>query len=215
VVSKPHYGELDTYTFIAKFIAPNFFFSVNDGWGRMGFLGVFGDYILSCTKGDVLEIGCGESSIYLSKVATKYGRKIYHCEIAPSKIENPLTVPGYMNPDIGYFFTEGSDKMFETIHITPIALAFIDGDHVFEQVQKDFNNVLPYVVDDGYIILHDTYPPNESFTTESTCGTVYKLRQLIEKDDRFDCITLPTGTAMDVGLTICRKKKQNRAFYNE
>lgn len=212
---EPHKGSQETYEYIGKFIAPDFFFSVNDVWHRMGMLGVFGDYVLSCTFGDVLEIGCGESSIYLAKIAKKYHRHIYHCDISPCKIENPLTIPGYMEPEIATFYKGASDDMFKELKISSLALVFIDGDHIFEQVKKDFFNVLPYVVDHGYILLHDTYPPDETYVDENRCGSVYQLRQAIEKDDRFDCLTLTRGTAMGVGLTIVRKKPSQRPYFNE
>jgi len=47
-----HPGSKDTYDFINNWIRPDFFFSVKDLWDRMGMLGVFGDYVLSCTKGE-------------------------------------------------------------------------------------------------------------------------------------------------------------------
>ena len=209
-----HPGSRGTYNDIANWIAPDFFFSRSDGWARMGFLGVFADFVLYGTAGDVLEIGVGESSIYLAKVAKKYGRRIYHCEISPGKIDNPLTIPGYLEPEISVFYRQGSDKMFEEA-LTPLALGFIDGDHLYPQVKKDFYNALDRLVDNGYIILHDTYPPDESYVNENRCGTVYKLRQEIEKDPGLDCITLPRGCAMGVGFTIVRKKPKQRAYYNE
>ena len=61
-------------------------------------------------------------------------------------------------------------------------------------------------MDNGYIILHDTYPPSEEYINENRCGTVYRLRQEIESDPRFDSITLPQGCAINVGLTIVRVK---------
>lgn len=210
-----HKGSRETYDYIAQWIAPDFFFSKNDVWHRFGMLGVFGDFILSCTQGDILEIGVGESSIYLAKVAKKYGRKIIHCDVSPSKIDNPLTIPGYLDPEIGTFFRGSSDDLFKQNFLRPLALAFIDGDHNYEQVKKDFWNAVEWMVDDGYIILHDTYPPDESSVDENRCGTVYKLRKEIENDDWFDCITLPRGCAMGVGLTIVRKKPLNRPYYNE
>jgi len=227
-MSEQHKGSLETYEYIAKWIAPDFFFSKNDVWHRFGMLGVFGDFVLSCTPGNILEIGTGESSIYLSHLARKYNRAIYHCDIAPSKIINPLTVAGYMTPAEERFtdrkvyytgrstlFMGPSDDMFKELNILPIALGFIDGDHIYEQVKKDFENLVPLVVDNGYILLHDTYPPDESYVDENRCGTVYKLRQEIEKDPRFDCITLSRGCAMGVGLTIVRKKPAVREYFNE
>jgi hypothetical protein len=173
----------------------------------MGFLGVFGDYVLSCTQGDILEIGVGESSIYLSQLARKHSRKIYYCDIEHSKIINPRTVQGYLEERLGVFVMDSSDNMFANIPISPIALAFIDGWHSYDQVKKDFYNTLRHLVKDGYILLHDTYPPNyEEFIDENHCGDVYRFRQELEADPAFDTLTLVKGAAMGVGLTIVRKR---------
>lgn len=210
-----HPGSRETYNYIANWISPDFFFSKKDLWDRYGFLGPFGDYVLSCTQGSVAEIGVGESSIYLSHLARKFNRRIYHCDISASKIDNPLTIPGYLCPELSVFVRDSSDKMFETSGINNIALSYIDGDHNYDQVKKDFYNMVKVTVDNGYIILHDTYPPSEDYIDENRCGDVYRLRQEIEKDFRFDCITLPRGTAVGVGLTIVRKKPENRKYFNE
>lgn len=224
-----HKGSKETYDFIADWIDPNFFYSKKDVWHRMGMIGVFGDYVLSCTSGAIAEIGCGESSIYLSYLARKYGRKIYHCDMAPDKILNPLTVKGYMlDEDVSPptekhvylnnagFFMGSSDDFFKEVDPMHLALVFIDGDHHYEQAKKDFDNFLPRMVDHGYIILHDTYPPNEEYLSpDSACGDVYRLRQEIEKDPRVDCITLTRGCAMGVGMTICRKKPAELAYYHD
>lgn len=224
-----HAGSKDTYDYIANWIDPNFFFSKKDVWHRMGILGVFGDYVLSCTEGCIVEIGCGESSIYLSHLARKHSRKIYHCDIGPDKIVNPLTVPGYMSEQaidfkggIGIlekmnslFFIGSSDDLFVKANPKKIALSFIDGDHNYEQAKKDFDNLLERTVEDGYICLHDTYPPDPSYLPDNRCGDVYRLRQEIEKDPRVDSITLPRGTAMHVGFTIVRKKPAALEYYHE
>jgi len=202
-----HEPSLETYKDIADWIG-DFPYSLKDKWYRMGFVGVFADYVLSSLPGDILEIGTGESSIYLTKLSLKYGRKIYYCDIEPGKIINPLTVPGYLNPD-GVFFQCSSDKMFET-SLSPLAFVFIDGDHSYKQVKKDFWNAYRHLVEDGFILLHDTYPPDLSWTNDYQCGEVYKLRLELEKDERFDCVTLTRGTAMNVGLTIVRKRHTER-----
>jgi len=208
-----HKGSRETYDYIADWIAPNFCYSKKDVWHRMGMVGIFGDYVLSCTQGDILEIGAGESSIYLTAIAKKYSRHIYICDISPSKIDNPLTIQGYLAPECSTFFRCESNKIFKDIS-TPLALAFIDGDHNYEQARMDFDNTLPHIVDHGYVLLHDTYPPDDSYLHENACGGVYRLRQEIELDKRLDCITLPKGTAMGVGLTIVRKKPTDRDYFN-
>lgn len=212
------------------FITPEFPFSVQDRWDRMGFLGAFAHYVISCMPGAIAEVGCGESSIYLGHVARLYGRKIYHCDIAADKILNPLTVDGYMtvvgqdlreNPPQGWFnidrstfFIGASDEFFAQI-TDELALTFIDGDHNYAQAKKDFINALVRTVDNGYILLHDTYPPSLEYTHEARCGDVYRLRQEIEAMPEVDCLTLTHGAAMGVGLTIVRKKPAQRKEWQQ
>ncbi len=40
-------------------------------------------------------------------------------------------------------------------------IIFIDGLHLAEQVDKDIENALKYIADDGFIVLHDCNPPTE------------------------------------------------------
>lgn len=229
-----HKGSKETHEYIADWIHPEFFYSVKDRWHRMGFLGVFGDLVLSCLPvGDIVEIGCGESSIYLSHLARKFNRRIYHCDIAHDKIVNPLTIPGYMFPseitlDLNArnvlhtfqktsFFMGPSDLLFSNcLTNSSLAFTFIDGDHCYAQAKKDFDNAMRLTVDNGYVLLHDTYPPNEKFLNpDSSCGDVYRLRKEIEVDKRYDSLTLTWGVAMDVGMTIVRKKPQTLPYYQE
>ena len=215
--------------YISQWISPDFLFTV-EGFRHWGCLGWFGEYVLFSVSGDIVEIGIGESSIYLTALAKKYKRRIYHCDIREGWIPHHLQVKGYFLEDncivkadsISYpnksatLFIGSSDDFFKKIKFTPIALAFIDGDHNYNQVKKDFYNVLPYVVDDGFILLHDTYPLNDEYAKESMCGTVYKLRQELEKDyEHFDCLTLTRGTAYGLGLTIVRKKSKDRIWYKQ
>jgi hypothetical protein len=198
----------------------------------MGVVGIWADMTMSCLPvGYIAEIGCGESSIYLSHIARKYDRKIYHCDIAGDKIINPTTIPGYMYPQAldfkernvlhtfgkSSFFIGSSDDLFAKHLVSaPLALTFIDGDHCYGQAKKDFFNAANLTIDNGYILLHDTYPPSEKYLSpDSACGDVYRLRQELEADARFDTLTLTYGVAMDVGLTICRVKPKHRPYYQE
>jgi hypothetical protein len=65
------------------------------GWDRWGLLGVLSDCILSHVKGNILEIGCGESSIYLSSLAVKYNRTCFHVEYSKSGVDNMKNTEGY------------------------------------------------------------------------------------------------------------------------
>ena len=217
----PHPGSVDTLDQLS---------SGRDGLERYRIMEDFGQYILNGVGGDILEIGVGESSHFLTKIAKKYNRRIFHCDISPSKIINPMTVKGYLSDaeEITYFeerdpnpqnfkrvvcYAGSSDSLFKRVPITPLAMVFIDGDHNYLQAKKDFENVWPLVVENGFVLLHDTYPPSEDYVDENKCGDVFKLRQQLKWQDDLDMLTLTRGTCIGVGLTIIRKHEKNRPYY--
>lgn len=230
-----HPREKETYEYIASWANSIVPFSLKDEWGRYGALGVLAHLFLSGLRDThILEIGVGESSIYLSEVARRLNRNFYTCDIAEGKITNPLSVKGYLleglhlmtsgstssssqYPFRGVAYVGASDDFFvdERIKFPSIGFAFIDGDHNYAQAKKDFDNTLNVLADDGVICLHDTYPPTEEYTSEHRCGDVYKLRQELEKREDLDVFTFNRLLACDVGLTMARKKPQKRAYYNE
>lgn len=66
----------------------------------------------------------------------------------------------YMNiPEVNYPIT--SDEFFNLIKGSDIKydIIFIDGLHHADQVDKDVENSLNHIVDNGFIILHDCNPP--------------------------------------------------------
>jgi hypothetical protein len=208
-----HPPSQEGYNGVAQWVAPNFFFSKTVGWENIGIIGVLADYALNFIAGDILEIGCGTSSIYLSALAEKYKREIYYCDLEGGKIINPLSVKGYML-ERGHFYTCPSDDMFAKNELTPLAFTFIDGGHTYEQAKRDFWNAEKLTVPNGHILMHDTYPPFESFVDPQCCGDVYKFRQEIEQDKRFDCFTF-VGRDSYVASTLIRKKSLNRPYYQE
>lgn len=175
-------------------------------WNRWGLLSVICDYVLYYNQGDILEIGCGESSIHLSKLAEKYHRTCYHVEYSKSGVENMKNTKGYFG-DNSKVFNMKSYEFFNALKNADIgypklALAFIDGDHEYKVVREDFHNTVQYVNKGGYIFLHDTLPPDDSWKVPEKCGTVYKLREEIE-NRLYDVFTFDKS-AFDVGLTMVR-----------
>ena len=179
-------------------------------WDRWGLLAVLSDYVLNYVDGDILEIGCGESSIYLSELAEKYNRKCYHIEYSKSGVENMKNTKGYFGKN-SQVFNMKSEDFFKTLKTADIgypklALAFIDGDHNYEVATYDFENVEKYLVTGGYVFLHDTLPPDDSWKVPHKCGTVYKLREDLEFERKnYEVFTFPKS-AFDVGLTMVRKR---------
>lgn len=227
-----HPGSQETYDFIAQWATPLLPFSIKDGWGRFGMLGVLGDMILQSLQGThIVEIGTGESSIYLSQLARKHNRKMFYCDVAPGKITNPLTIKGYLLEDTikisgkpqpesyahhqGVAYIGTSDDMFDSLKIPTIGLAFIDGEHHYDYVKRDFENCFKLLSDDGYIFLHDTYPYNEELVLGDYCADSYKMRQELENDERVDCFTFTKLVACNVGFCMVRKKPKNRPYYQQ
>jgi hypothetical protein len=219
-MDSPHPGSLETFEKLS---------TGYDALERFRILHDFGQYVLNGVSGDILEIGVGESSYFLSRLAEKFKRRIFHCDISPSKIVNPLTVDGYLSQkqELTYFeerdenpallnravcFAGASDEFFKRLKIGPIAFAFIDGDHRYEQAAKDFWNTWPLLADEGVIALHDTYPPDANWTTENTCGDVYKLRQELEKHPDMEVLTLGRGCVIGVGVTFAKKKRSGYLY---
>jgi hypothetical protein len=201
-----HPGSRELYDRVANWEPGPLPFSKEFGWERWGLLGVLADFVLHYTQGCIIEIGICETSIFFSKLSAKYDRKVYHCDVQQSVIVNCHTVPGYFGPNSTTYIM-ASDEFFKTVKFDcPAAIVFIDGDHIYEQVRKDFINALRVLAPNGYIFLHDTAPPNKEWIGETRCGTVYKLRQELERDKTFDVFTF-RNSAWDVGLTMVRNRK--------
>jgi predicted O-methyltransferase YrrM len=95
-----------------------------------------------------------------------------------------------------YFAQLPNDIIFDT--------AFIDGDHSFEAVKRDFDNTFKRLSVNGLIFLHDTCPLDDSFKVPEHCGTAWKFAdKCINSPIDYEMLTLPYHP----GLTIVRKVK--------
>ena len=81
-------------------------------------------------------------------------------------------------------------------------LIFIDADHAKESVVSDFKATSSLLRVNGLILLHDTWPRDELFTSPAFCGTAYlavgELRVLFPD---WSFVTLPAHP----GLTFCQR----------
>lgn len=71
-------------------------------------------------------------------------------------------------------FPMTSDEFFEAVAAGKVLrpnikfdVIFIDGLHLAEQVDRDIQNSLDFITDDGFIILHDCNPPTEWHARET------------------------------------------------
>jgi len=108
---------------------------------------------------------------------------------------------------IGEFHLETTDSFFEHFD-EKVDVIFIDADHSFESVKKDFVNSIRLLNEFGMIILHDTDPISEMYIDPGYCGDSYKMdKWLRENYTDLDVMTLPLTQA---GLTIIKRKDDKR-----
>lgn len=112
-------------------------------------------------------------------------------------------------PNNANFYLGSTDDFFDSLPLeTKFDLVFIDADHSHEQSLKDFMNSQRFLIDDGFIILHDTYPINEDFLDANLCNDCYKTPLYIKNNlfSQFEVLTLP----FHPGLTIVKKISKDR-----
>ena len=102
-------------------------------------------------------------------------------------------------------FLSNGDVMFNVV--------FIDAFHSEVQVSKDFWGVFPYVVDNGIIIMHDTFPKSREHIDINWCGDCYKFAWDLRRNHNDVCeiCTIPAN----FGLSIVRKSNKQLCFLLE
>lgn len=181
---------------------PSLRFERMDGWSILDMLvPIIVFYRPYC----IVEIGAGESTKSLARVAETYGVKLYSCDKSPVKNIK------YCEDHI--FVQKFSHDFIEEFDDTP-SVVLIDADHKYEVARMEFDFFFERLVPGGVIFLHDTMPPSEDFLTEKGCDDVYRLRQELEKRTDLDCFTWPY-TAGYMGLTMVIKKEKDRPYWEE
>lgn len=162
--------------------------------------------ILENVKGCVMEIGLGPSSIVLHRCAVKHGVEYHGCDRKHSVCD--------------WAIGQGIEKVYKMkseiflpLVPAPIAMAFIDGTHNAKYVLPEVAAVLNKLAVGGVLFMHDTYPPEEwaHESGKKHCGNVYKVRQVLEKDNSLYTFTWPY-TATKCGLTMVMKKDPERPY---
>lgn len=128
------------------------------------------------TSGPIVEIGCAfgaSPSIFL--LHSKPGVRLHSIDPfvqdsmkdfqANEKIcrKNVKNILNFYNKDEKYAdwnlhvdFSYNLVKKWPEIEAKPIEILFIDGDHNYEAVKKDFDDWFPLVKNGGYILFHDS-----------------------------------------------------------
>lgn len=87
-----------------------------------------------------------------------------------------------------------------------IDMAFIDACHESEAVLQDFDDLFPWIIDDGMVFLHDTHPIAEEYTVPGLCSDCWKTPGVLKEryGDRVEVLTIPIMP----GLTMVRKVRR-------
>lgn len=81
-------------------------------------------------------------------------------------------------------------------------LIFIDANHAKENVISDFKAASILLKRNGLILLHDTWPKNESYTTPGFCGNAYLAVEVLRGScPDWSFVTIPAHP----GLTFCQR----------
>jgi tetratricopeptide (TPR) repeat protein len=114
-----------------------------------------------------------------------------------------------------HVFAEPSDTFFAERRLDawlsgrPVAMAFIDGLHHFEQCLKDVMHLEPYCAPTSVVLIHDTVPLDETtqrrkrqtfFWTGDVWKAILALRRYRPDLDIFTIATPPTGLTVVTGL---------------
>lgn len=90
-------------------------------------------------------------------------------------------------------------------------IIYIDAEHEYKQVIRDFNNSVECITENGVIFLHDLYPPDLKHTDQNLCNDSYKILNYF-KENNYNIIV----NAADYGATcVFNPKKINTDNFND
>lgn len=113
-------------------------------------------------------------------------------------------------PSNSRFFLGKTDEFFDQLDPSErFDLIFIDADHSYGQSLADFMNAQRFLVEDGFVIFHDTYPLNDDFIDPDWCGDCYRTPLYIKQNlsDSFETLTLPFHPGVSIVKKISNKKQ--------
>ncbi len=113
------------------------------------------------------------------------------------------------------FFSKIGEECFYKEHAKWGAI-FIDGEHIHEQVHRDFGNAAKHLAEGGTIFIHDAYPNQDYFANKHIIGggrgSVWRvIAEIIFNNREWDVWTLK----LDNSIAILRKKDVPGVFTEE
>jgi predicted O-methyltransferase YrrM len=162
-----------------------------------------GPIILKHVEGCILEIGAGVSTEALHTLALQFNRKFYCCD--PRK-ELEALIERYNLTDLYIPFFGTSDDFAKNFN-EKIAFAFIDGNHNYDFVKRDFFFVYNLLNPGGIVLMHDMLPPSERYLDHGHCSDAYKLRLELEKRQDIEIITWPYPDPYGISMVMKKLRK--------
>jgi len=104
-------------------------------------------------------------------------------------------------------FHQQSSDVFELNE--PIDMLFIDADHNYESVKKDFIKFEKKLLPGGVVMFHDTWPITEMHESPHYCNDAWKINHFLADRDDYMHITIPVS----YGLTIAIKKPHDSKYW--
>lgn len=105
------------------------------------------------------------------------------------------------------FYKMTTDQWFDQNKET-FDIIFIDADHEFNAVKKDFENCLKIINHRGVIFLHDTDPAEPIFASVNYCHNSFLMNAHLKSHyPHLNFVTLPTANS---GLTIVNNLQHAR-----
>lgn len=162
---------------------------------------IISSIIRACGYESYLELGISHGSCLRHLVPACPGTMVTAVDMKPS--------PGYekgIPPDRVTWAVGCTTDAFFASNEDTFDAVFIDADHSSHQVILDFEHSLGCLNPDGIIFLHDTYPPDESYTRPDRCSDSYRAYLALCGRQDLEVVTLPAFC----GLTIVRPVNPNR-----
>ena len=107
------------------------------------------------------------------------------------------------------FYEMTSDEFFKQFR-DKVDIVFIDSDHKYPQLKKDFENSLGILNPGGTILIHDTDPSTRERLAPTSCADSYRIIDLIYHPRvKLDMVTFP---ANQLGITVVRRHEDRRVL---